>query len=56
MSLYFKAYKDGATAALVAMEAILHDRTSPEMMQQMIDRIRKIILEAEEVKEVDRLQ
>jgi hypothetical protein len=56
MNLYFKAYKDGATAALSAMEAVLHDKTSPEMMQQMIDRIRKIILESGEAKEVDRLQ
>jgi hypothetical protein len=55
MSLYFKAYKDGATAALVAMESILNTDTTPEMMQIMIGRIRKIILDAE-VKQVDQLQ
>jgi len=59
MSPYYKAYTDGAKAALVAMEAVLHDKTSPQMMRQMIDKIRQIILEAEDVKEtkkIDRLQ
>ena len=55
MSPYYKAYTDGAKAALVAMEAVLHDETSPQMMRQMIDMIRQIILEAEDVKQIKKI-